>query len=449
MKKLILLFAFTALVSGVQAQSAALCPLNVSGMNLMARQFSAPQHDVLWIGFENAPGAASATCKKYARTINAGASFTIDSVPETANRSFTCIASIDAQTAWAGLQDWNGIGGGAIWKTTNGGQTWNKVTNNNEFVGGFLDFLYFFSPDSGIAFGDPNGGYYEIYTTSNGGISWTRVPQANIPQGLSNEFGLYGNFFSAAQNSIWCLTNQGRVYFSSDKGYHWQVTQIQTGVNNIVSHIAMTDSLNGVACEPPFSNSIYKTSNGGVSWTTYTANTTINISRVAAIKNTPGAFVFLDPFAGIYATTDNFATTYPISTNANILMGFSLVMVDASIGYTNPVYTITDSALIRISNDLTGINTVSDPSELSALNVFPNPVQTGYSMVSFNLAKAGTTSARIKLLDLSGKELKEEIIHVQQGQNASIFDFTGLAKGMYMLQLNTEKSTSTTRVLIE
>lgn len=73
--------------------------------------------------------------------------------------------------------------------------------------------------------GDPVGGYFEIYTTTNGGTSWTRVPSANIPAPLVGEGG-YTTIkdISLEDGTIWFGANYGRAYKSSDKGLTWTVT---------------------------------------------------------------------------------------------------------------------------------------------------------------------------------------------------------------------------------
>jgi len=182
MKKLLLLILIAFVLDSANAQTVSMCPLQTNSSNEYARLYAAPQHDVLWIGMDN-------NSKHYAKTLDAGHTFSSGTIPDSASRGIVCMAAIDGQTAWAGMTDFTGSNGGAIWKTINGGTSWTRQTNNNEFAGGFLDNLYFFTPDSGIAFGDPNGGYYEIYTTVDGGSNWNRVAQSNVPAGLGGEYG--------------------------------------------------------------------------------------------------------------------------------------------------------------------------------------------------------------------------------------------------------------------
>ncbi len=56
--------------------------------------------------------------------------------------------------------------------------------------------------------GDPIGGYFEIYTTVDGGVTWTRVPQADIPIPYRGEWGVVG-YYDVIGDTIWFGTNVG------------------------------------------------------------------------------------------------------------------------------------------------------------------------------------------------------------------------------------------------
>ena len=68
--------------------------------------------------------------------------------------SVYCIDALNADTAYVVASD--------IYKTTNRGNTWVKQITT--FSTGFANCIHFFDPNNGVVTGDPNGGYFEIYT---------------------------------------------------------------------------------------------------------------------------------------------------------------------------------------------------------------------------------------------------------------------------------------------
>ncbi len=114
---------------------------------------------------------------------------------------------------------------GGIWVTTNAGATWTKQpTALFNTVDSFTNLVHFFDENNGFCQGDPANGYFELYTTTNGGTNWVRVPSANIAPQLTGEYG-YTHNYETVGDVIWCGTNKGRIYKSVNRGYNWTVAQ--------------------------------------------------------------------------------------------------------------------------------------------------------------------------------------------------------------------------------
>lgn len=176
----------------------------------------------------------------YTKSSNSGTSWTAGTF--NAGTGLSQMFAFSADTAWA-LFNTGATQG--CYKTVNGGTTW--VKKGTAFgASSFADAFHFFNTLEGWAMGDPVGGYFEIYTTTDGGETWTRVPQTNIPAPASSaEYGITGNY-CAIGNNIWFGTNAGRIYHSTDKGYTWTVSTTIFGSAETVAP-EFVDAMNGIA----------------------------------------------------------------------------------------------------------------------------------------------------------------------------------------------------------
>jgi hypothetical protein len=136
--------------------------------------------------------------------------------------------------------------------------------------------MHFFNTNEGIVYGAPATGNpaidsLRIYRTSNGGDSWERVVQPNMPALLPDEGHLiYGvNSSENHGDTLWFGTSAGRVFRTTDKGISWDafVTGISGGSYHPgISSVAFRNHLEGLAITYSPSN-LAKTSDGGSNWT--------------------------------------------------------------------------------------------------------------------------------------------------------------------------------------
>ena len=162
-----------------------------------------------------------------------------------------------------------------LYKTGDGGKM--DLVYMEEGEGVFYDAMTFWNDEEGIAIGDSMNGCLAVIVTRNGGNSWSKVPCSELPEAIMGE-----GAFAASKSNIktigantWVATTAGRIYFSSDKGQHWQVVQtpiVNQGETEGIYAIDFYDEQIGFAIggdyTKPEGNSANKalTEDGGKTW---------------------------------------------------------------------------------------------------------------------------------------------------------------------------------------
>ncbi len=223
---------------------------------------------------------------------NRGATWTCDTI-KIAPTLFCSsgIYALDASRAWLLMHNHSALAGGGVFRTTNGGVTWNEDTTAFKTKNGWADFIHFFDANNGVCVGDPQTGYFEIYTTSNAGASWSRVPEANIPAPNSGEYAIM-NQYTAAGNSLWFPTSAsgtGRIYRTTDKGVTWSVVVHPQCATDWWPTIEFQDENVGLGNGQL--GEIMKTTDGGVTWTMASTPSKLGIAYLAYVPHTSGMYV--------------------------------------------------------------------------------------------------------------------------------------------------------------
>ena len=93
-------------------------------------------------------------------TTDGGNTWTLSSFTDP-NSPVYCIHAFNADTAF--------VIASTIYKTTDRGTTWTPATGVFTNSASFPNTIHFFDQNNGVAMGDPVDGYFEIYTTTDGG----------------------------------------------------------------------------------------------------------------------------------------------------------------------------------------------------------------------------------------------------------------------------------------
>ena len=363
----------------------------------------------------------------FTRTLNGGTTWTPGSITGATALDLTSISAYNKDTAWVSMLN-NNTGGGAIYRTNNGGAMWTKQTTAAfASPSGSTDFIYMFDKNSGVCVGDSNTGSWEIYTTINGGTLWTRVTTGNIPANLIGEIG-YENSYSVIGNTIWFGTSTGRVYKSVNKGATWTVST--TGLTS-VTRVAFKDANNGLATDGFLLKS---TSNGGTTWSTLTFTGSLYQTDLTFIPGTTGTYISTGSTSSGATTKGSSYSTNDGATWINIdaVSHSAVAFLNSTTGWSGGINTSSTVAGIYKWNGslTTGIKN-NDYLKVAETLIFPNPFSNKITII-----KPNVNETQVQIYNSLGSLTYSTKIESEKTE----LNLTGLASGIYFVIIGSEIS---------
>jgi photosystem II stability/assembly factor-like uncharacterized protein len=347
---------------------------------------------------------------------------------------------------------------GKVLKTTDGGVSWTQLT-----VAPFPMFymnIHFFNANDGVVMGDTvltgkkSKSYIAVFTTNDGGNTWTQVPKANLANHSTPE-QFYPWSMCAVGNTIWTVSTKARVWKSIDKGLHWAAYQTPDN-KAIVSQIKMRDALHGLW---GISDELYRTTDGGITWTeihptgTYftfdlayvpgTASTYISTGGDTSKFDTNGGTGSLHGIGSSYSTDDgnswitidtavDHLAIDMVNTTTGFCGGFNTSSSNGVFKYTGPAFSP------RLSN-----NEITEDYSLSA---FPNSFQAS-TTISFTLVQLQKVC--IKIFDVNGRLvsiLADKVF--EAGKNEIIWNANDAKAGIYFLKMQSNDNLQTEKLIL-
>ncbi len=325
MKKTLLLSLFTILTLGVFAQQQGVWISQATGfvpVSSGVRNVSVVDTNIVWVTSYDGSGV-NLPRQDYSRTNDGGQTWHVGTIPTQANWDWSMLYALSDSTAWGVFFNTNFSHVGQVWKTTNAGQNWVQQGAGAIYTSAtesFPNSINFWNDSNGCVIGDPltiNGKkYFEIYTTSNGGTTWTLADTNNLRAVNTNEANQITHVTTVG-DTIWFDSNFGRVFRSVNRGLNWTVSNTNLINFEGIIDIAFYNHLSGIARyynDTLAQNTIVETSDGGSTWTSFALNDTIFGGDLKAVPGVDSMLVS----TGVSNRFNNFdGTSYSLNGGHN------------------------------------------------------------------------------------------------------------------------------------
>ena len=269
-----------------------------------------PNAETIWANFQ----LGIYVNNDYIRSADGGVTWRSGTVTAANGTGFSNLMPLDSSTCYATFfGDTAKLG---VYKTVNGGTTWQKLGAGTLYnATSFPDFTYFWNANRGVTVGDADSsGNMEIYTTTNAGVSWTRVPKANLPATPDLPYSFL-NGYRVAGNRIWFLGAYGtpevhKLYRSDDFGVHW--TSYNAPFSSLFLY-TFTNVNTGYAMSLDSGKMVYKTTNGGATWSAGTPYITTQ-PDILRLSNIPGTSTIIASSSHGMDFSNDGITWFPVDT---------------------------------------------------------------------------------------------------------------------------------------
>lgn len=387
--------------------------------------------NTVWVKAYDGTAAADTTIKEYARSSDGGNTW-VSGVMNlgfaTGGLGISSITAVSGTTAWVSAYPATGNLGG-VWKTVNSGSSWTKQTTAlfSDTTDSFTNFVYFWDANVGICQGDPQAGYFEMYTSTNGGTNWTRVPSANIPTQLSGEYG-YTNNYAVVGSTIWFGTNKGRIYKSVDNGVNWTVSQspiTDFGSATVSGAYSFSTATKGVLVAD--TGVLYSTINGGSTWSAVTYSGSLYTGDMEYVPGT-------SRLVSTSAATGSSGSSYSLDdglnwVNVDFEQHTTTAFFNATTGYTGGFTTSPSAGGIF---KYTGTVLPTDSFSKNTFSLFPNP-----SSDITTVQNPNQDFNAVSFRDVNGRIIKKLDFAAVTEKQISVSD---LKSGIYFVIIESGKS---------
>ena len=429
--------------------------------NIGVDQISVVDINTVWVkGFNGSNSGAP--IKSFSHTNDGGTTWSSGHFTQLTTNEWPCVlAASSYSNAYLAVYD-SVTFATSFWSTSDGGTTWIKNVNMFNETTSFVDGVRFWNSQQGYCYGDPVHGSYEIYLTDDGGTTWTKNVNAPVPL-PSNEYGLNGFDCSTTVPGgiAFIMTNCGRILKTTDYGATWAPTATAPFTSPSIafgSNKVYASSENNIICAAYVtSTTIWTwkyTTDGGATWNAYAPTGAFYDFDMCYAPGSPNTFISTSPNSsgamGVSYSTDGGLswTDYldpllqPLGTNIQCLgVGYANQQTGWVGNYDQSGAT---NAILKYYDPTVGVNLLNTVNG-NDVNIYPNP-STG--IVNFCVNGPNNDNINIKVYDIMGKLIFSEDMNVN-GLKSTTYNFSSLAKGMYVAHIQSGNDLKTQKFVIQ
>jgi photosystem II stability/assembly factor-like uncharacterized protein len=382
-----------------------------------------------------------------ARTTDSGQTWTVRTLPlRTSQKEYVAgLSAISPSTAWLVSVPIDSLGS-RIMRTTDGGQTWQTQGRGSAFTDpdSFAALVHFFSATEGVVAGQAlaPGGNFEIFRTTDGGQNWTPVtaPATQGFEGISGQPAVVGN-------TIWFLTDAGRVFRSTDRGQSWTVSSLPTRVES--TGLAFRDAQNGLLVsldENGTNHTLFRTTDGGQTWSQAAYSGPLHGIGLSAV---PGTNQYVSTGSdigngdqGSSYSRDNGQTWVALENSVN---HFYTTFISPTSGWSTGVRPTGPTALGDGVNKFTSSVLGTRAAETAAQagwQLAPNPADHGQTTLR---ATKAFGAAQVQVRDVTGRLVRE---YAWTGGTPLNLDLSQAGAGLYVVEVSTAAGRSHQKVQV-